>query len=165
MLGSRRSPTCTMAALHHDHCHVLFEVTGMAVWILNVLIDTTRHRWRNKNGGPKQLFGRPSFKEREGKGKVSTASFKHGNLPWRHAKPPTITSVPHPYCILIASLSHPHPYCLHVQPYCIPAPSMLDPYHIRRTSTSPSHSHHMRSICVSHVHPHQSHVHPSDIHA
>ena len=39
--------------------------------IRNVLVDATRHRWRNRNGRPKQRRGEHSFKEREGKGRAA----------------------------------------------------------------------------------------------
>ena len=35
-----------------EHERDLVEVKGIAVWILNHLVDATRHRWRNGNGGP-----------------------------------------------------------------------------------------------------------------
>ena len=56
-----------MAALRHEHWRVLFEVKGKAVWILNVLVDTTRHH-RKPETADKQWLGGPSFKEKEGKG-------------------------------------------------------------------------------------------------
>ena len=66
---SRRSPTRAMAALRHEHCRVLLEVKGKAVWIPTVLVDGIRHRWTNSNGGPKQ---RPSgLHSRKGKGRAA----------------------------------------------------------------------------------------------
>ena len=57
----------------------------------HVLVDATRHRWRNGNSGPKQRLGGPSLKEREGKGsewrsasgrrQLQTRTQYHGFLP------------------------------------------------------------------------------------
>ena len=43
MLSLRSSPTHAMEALRHEHERDLVEVKGIAVWILNVLVDATRH--------------------------------------------------------------------------------------------------------------------------
>ena len=43
MLSLRNSPTHAMEALRHEHERDLVEVKGIAVWILNVLVDATRH--------------------------------------------------------------------------------------------------------------------------
>ena len=40
---SRSSPARAMEALRHEHECGLVEVKGIAVWILNVLVDATRH--------------------------------------------------------------------------------------------------------------------------
>ena len=37
------SPTRAMEVLGHQHCYVLVEVKGTAVWILNILVDASRH--------------------------------------------------------------------------------------------------------------------------
>ena len=56
--------------LHPPYHCPLEDLTGPPppFWILNVLVDATRHRWRNRNGGPQQRLSGPSLKEREGKG-------------------------------------------------------------------------------------------------
>ena len=43
VLGLRSSPTHAMEALCHEHERDLVEVKGIAVWILNVLVDAIRH--------------------------------------------------------------------------------------------------------------------------
>ena len=43
VLSLRSSPTHAMEALRHEHESDLVEVKGIAVWILNVLVDATRH--------------------------------------------------------------------------------------------------------------------------
>ena len=43
VLSLRSSPTHAMEALRHEHERDLVEVKGIAVWILNVLVDATRH--------------------------------------------------------------------------------------------------------------------------
>ena len=68
VLSLRSSPIHAMEALCHEHCCAIGEVKGIAVWILNILVDAARHQRRNGNGGPKQRLSGPSFKEREGKG-------------------------------------------------------------------------------------------------
>ena len=42
---------------------------GKAVWIRNVVVNTTRHRWRNRNGGPKDLV---DLHSRKGKGRAAS---------------------------------------------------------------------------------------------
>ena len=43
VLSLRSSPTHAIEALRHEHDHDLLELKGIAVWILNVLVDATRH--------------------------------------------------------------------------------------------------------------------------
>ena len=83
VLSLRSSPTHAMEALRHEHERDLVEVKGIAVWILNVLVDATRHRWRNGNSGPKQRLGGPSLKEREGKGSEWRSASGHRQLQTR----------------------------------------------------------------------------------
>ena len=96
MLSLRSSPTHAMEALRHEHERDHVEVKGIAVWILNVLVDATRHHGE-RDGGPKQRLGGPSLKEREGKGsewrsasgrrQLQTRTQYHGFL----SKPPHTT--------------------------------------------------------------------------
>ena len=79
-----------------EHECGLVEVKGNAVWILHVLVDATRHRWRNRNGGPKQRFGGPSLKEREGKGSEWRSANRCCQLQTRTTNPRRHANAPPP---------------------------------------------------------------------
>ena len=65
----------------------------MAVWIRNVLVDTTRRRWRNRNGGPEQQLwwtfipGKGREGQRSGERAIGAARCRQRYHPWRHATP------------------------------------------------------------------------------
>ena len=74
--------------------HDLVEVKGIAVWILNVLVNATRHRWRNRNGGPTQRLwwtftqGKGREGQRMAIGQWAPPAADENTIPWLLAKTP-----------------------------------------------------------------------------
>ena len=69
MPSLRSSPTHAMEALRHEHERDLVEVKGIAVWILNVLVDATRHHGETETAD--QNSGLVDLHSRKGKGRAA----------------------------------------------------------------------------------------------
>ena len=54
-----------MEALRHEHEHDLLEVGGIAVWILNILVDATRHHAKTETADQTAAWW--SFREGNGR--------------------------------------------------------------------------------------------------
>ena len=101
---SRSSPARAMEALRHEHEYGLVEVKGIAVWILNVLVDATRHHGETETAD--QNSSLVDLHSRKGKGRavngnrpVGAPSCRreqqvHGDLP---NPPPPAPRTPPPH--------------------------------------------------------------------
>ena len=74
--GLRSSPTRTREALRHEHCRVLVEVKGKAIWILNVLVDAARHHGEMETSD--QNNGLVDLHSRKGKGRATNGDWPIG---------------------------------------------------------------------------------------
>jgi len=68
--SSHSSPTRVMKALRHEHECILLELKVNAIWILNVLVDATRHHAEIETVD--QNSGLVDLHSRKGKGRAAS---------------------------------------------------------------------------------------------
>ena len=64
------------STLHHEHCCVPVEVKGKAVWILNVLVDTTHHHGETETANQNNSL--VDLDSRKGKGRAANGNWPIG---------------------------------------------------------------------------------------
>ena len=81
MLSLRSLPTHAMETLRQEHERDLVEVKGIAVWILNVLVEATRHHGETETAD--QNSGLVDLHRRKGKGRAANAYLQVGTASCR----------------------------------------------------------------------------------
>ena len=79
MQYSRSSPTRAMEAIRHEHECGRLEVKRTAVWILNVLVDATRHHGKTETVD--QNSGLVDLHSKKGKGRAANRLVRGGVPP------------------------------------------------------------------------------------